>query len=233
MTPELINPVNNLYVRNAVDNLSWIDMGDFLIVVDALEQKSLAKEVSEMISSSCPGKPLKFLINTHCHHDHTALNAFFAAQGAEIISSRNSGEKVITGNNGITVKFTPFPGCHSENDVLINVPELKTLFTGDIFGWGLIPWEGTLTPAKVQHINNSYQRMIEIGAEIVVPGHGPIASTKELKRWLTYFNDLIAKKQKGLLNSKEPAPADMLNWWRFTEWKHQDTLHKLITAGRL
>ena len=37
-TPTIVTVGEGFYVRQAVDNIAWIDLGEYAIVIDALEQ---------------------------------------------------------------------------------------------------------------------------------------------------------------------------------------------------
>ena len=117
------------------------------------------------------------------------------------------------------------------------MPPDKVLFVGDIFGWGLIPC-GAVTAKSAKLLDDTYSRLIEFGATTVVPGHGPICGTAELSRWVEYFHWLIdevsAARQAGKSDAEMSVqlgpPDDMTGWWRFVQWKHGDSLDKVIRA---
>ena len=89
-TAKIVTVAGGLYVRQAIDNTAWVDMGDWAIVVDALEQPGLAGEVFAAIQSTLGDKPVRYLLNTHTHYDHMALNgAFQRRMGTEIISTQD------------------------------------------------------------------------------------------------------------------------------------------------
>lgn len=49
---KIIKIADGIYVRQAIDNLTWIDMGDYAIAIDALEEAHLAGEVFAAIEST-------------------------------------------------------------------------------------------------------------------------------------------------------------------------------------
>ena len=203
-TPKLINLADGLYVRQAVDNIAWIDLGDCGLVVDALEESKLEDEIFAAIDSSLGDKPIRYLLNTHTHYDHTALNEAFRRRfGAEIVNRRTasipSQGRWFEGWKR-RVLMLSMPDCHSPEDCIIWVPEDRILFVGDIFGWGLISLTRNLDADTAKLLLNSYARMIEFNACVVVPGHGPLCTSGELKRWEEYFKheDSLAKVLKAV-----------------------------------
>jgi glyoxylase-like metal-dependent hydrolase (beta-lactamase superfamily II) len=106
--------------------------------------------------------PLRFLIDTHVHGDHTGGNANFARQGATIIAHDNVRQRlrfpapaasgapgtpapaaalpVVTFDgpmtlhmNGQQIRLSPLPAGHTDGDILIEFPGLDVLVVGDFF----------------------------------------------------------------------------------------------------
>jgi len=229
-------------VRNAVDNMAWAKLDEFVIVVDALEQPELWEDVEAGIRESADNAPVRYVLNTHTHYDHVALNdAFRRAYGSEIVNHRDTPlpqEGRWFGAGGRRVGIVPVPGCHSSYDCMVWFPEDGVLFVGDVFGWGLIPWDGLLTNAKCDLIRTTYRRFIDMGPQCIVPGHGPLCSTAHLQRWLLYFDWLTETvlnahaQQLGqhAIRAALPPPEDMADWWRFLSWKHEDSVAKVLKA---
>ena len=231
MKPCLKKLSDSVYLRNAIDNLGWVDLGDQIVVIDALEEAELGSVVLEMIQSTSH-QPVTTVINTHRHSDHMALNPFFEAQGAKVISFHDLDgcEQIIEGSNGLSIHLITLAKTHSNKDILVFVPEKSILFCGDVFGWGLVPWEGRLRQEIYENICQTYELMIALNAKVIVPGHGPTCSVEELKTWLTYFKTLVKiQLETPELLAEIPPPEKMKDWWRFVEWKHQFTLDKVNT----
>lgn len=236
---------SSVWVRQAIDNMGWVNLGGDLAVIDTLEEAHLRDEVFAAIEQSTGGCPVRWVLNTHCHVDHIALNkAFKKRWNAQIISHKN-GEVPTHGIRRIgdttqALQMIHLPGCHTPEDCVIWIPQSKTLFTGDLFGWGLVPYNGNLRPGQGELIRDTYSTLISYEAKTVVPGHGPICSNQELERWLAYFNQLCVTVKSVFhrhISLKEtlaeiPPPEDMLSWWRFAAWKHGDSVKKVLKAVR-
>ena len=243
-TAKIVTVAPGLFVRQAVDNMAWIDMGDYAIVVDALEQPELEGEVFAAIESTLGNKPVRYLLNTHTHYDHVALNkAFQQRLGTEVINQQTSS----IGLDGRWFEgfrrralMLPMPGCHTAEDCVVWLPGDKVLFVGDIFGWGLIPLSVNLRPETAKLLLDTHNRLIDFDAAVVVSGHGPVCTTAELRRWVEYFRWLQervclaceAGKTDSQIRQEIAAPEDMTAWWRFLQWKHEDSLNKVLKSVR-
>jgi glyoxylase-like metal-dependent hydrolase (beta-lactamase superfamily II) len=243
-TPKLVTVAEGFHVRQAIDNMAWIDLGEWALVVDALEQPHLEREVFEAIHSTLGDEPVRYLLNTHTHGDHIALNRAFQRRcGTEIINQRTTSippEGRWFEGSRRRAQMLPMPGLHSGEDCIIWVPDDRALFTGDLFGWGIIPLMRGLSNDSIKAVLDSYARMIAFGAAVVIPGHGPLATTAELQRFVDYVGWLCeevsracgeTKSDRQILSELTP-PDDMTSWWRFLAWKHEDSLGKVLRAIR-
>ncbi len=243
-TPTIVRAGERTFVRQAIDNMGWVDMGECVLVVDALEQRKLEGEVLEAIARTAGDKPVRYVLNTHTHGDHTALNKMFRKRfAAEIVNYKtcdipDDGKWFETA--AAKVQMLHMPGCHTGKDCVVWVPDDSVLFVGDIFGWGLVGPNGGIAPGQAGVILEIYSRLIALDAKTVVPGHGPVCTTGELKRWAAYFRWLIeevgaraAEGKTGAQVLEEVAPPeDMHGWWRFLAWKHADSVSKVFAAAR-
>lgn len=247
--PKILCPAPGCFVRQEVDNIGWVELGDQVLVVDALERPELEREVLAAIESTTAGKPVRVVVNTHSHHDHVALNEVFRRRfGAQVVSSQTHvipAEGLVWTGGGRRVEVRSASGCHTEEDLVVWLPAERVLFVGDIFGWGLIPWDRVLDRERLAGIIATYNRLAALEPDTVVPGHGPLCTAAELRRWVKYVTDLVEEvrrlcHEKGGAgpvdtSSLEP-PEDMRGWWRFLKWKHADSVAKVVhavTRGRL
>src|SRR6186997_1084471 len=82
---------------------------DGVLMVDT-ENRQVAEKTLQAIRSFTSA-PIKVLVNTHLHGDHTGANAFFAAQGALLFSQENLRTEMLprSGQSGAARGGQPAP----------------------------------------------------------------------------------------------------------------------------
>jgi len=242
--PKLIPLADGIHVRQAIDNMGWIDLGGQAIVVDALEQPELEDEVFRAIESTLGDVPIRTVLNTHSHYDHVALNPAFQRRcGADIVSVATTGvppEGLWFEGTRRRLHFLPMPGCHTREDCIAWLPEDRILFAGDLFGWGIIPLTVNLTAELFDQLVAMYERLIALDAETIVGGHGPLFTPDTLRRFVAYLHELRtsigaacrAGDSDEAILAAHPPPDDLRGWWRFVAWKHDSTVRNILKATR-
>lgn len=95
--------------------------------------------------------------------------------------------------------------AHTAGDVLVHVPEDKTVFTGDIlFIEGTpIMWAG-----PVANWIGACDKIIDLKAETIVPGHGPITDihgVRQVQDYLRYIDQEARKRFDAGLSPRDAA----------------------------
>jgi glyoxylase-like metal-dependent hydrolase (beta-lactamase superfamily II) len=144
---------------------------------------------------SVSNQPIKYVLNTHHHGDHTGSNAKLLPT-AEIISHVNARKNIVELKQpgaprvtftqetavflgGKEVRARYFGRGHTNGDVMIYFPALRVLHTGDLMagssplidyggGGSLVEWTATLDEA------------LKLDFDTVIPGHGPVAKKADL-----------------------------------------------------
>ena len=141
-------------------------------------------------------KPVRFVINTHWHGDHTGDNANLAGEGAVIVAQDNvfrrmSTEQfikhlnrtvpaspkaalpVVTFNdeatlhlNGEAVRLVHVKSAHTDGDVLVHFPAAGVLHMGDCFFNGMYPIIDTGTGGTI----DGYVEAVRRGLQLAAPG---------------------------------------------------------------
>jgi glyoxylase-like metal-dependent hydrolase (beta-lactamase superfamily II) len=98
--------------------------------------------------------------------------------------------------------------AHTQGDVLVYVPDAKTLYSGDILFIGSTPvmWAG-----PVENWLAALDRILGMDVDVIVPGHGPIADkggVQQVKAYWEYVHRQVRlRHDKGL--SAENAAYDI------------------------
>jgi len=104
-----------------------------------------------------------------------------------------------------TVELIEVGPAHTRGDVLVHVPEQGVVFTGDILfveGTPII-WEG-----PVGNWIRACERIEDMGASVVVPGHGPLtdrSGARAVREYLAYVRDEARIRFDAGLSAAEAA----------------------------
>ncbi|MEM6411535.1 MAG: MBL fold metallo-hydrolase [Pseudomonadota bacterium] len=106
--------------------------------------------------------------------------------------------------------------AHTRGDILVHVPDDRTVFTGDILfieGTPLI-WAG-----PVSNWIAACERILEMDVDVIVPGHGPITDktgVRQVSEYLSYIDIEARKRFDAGLSVMEAvqdiALGDYANW---------------------
>ena len=106
--------------------------------------------------------------------------------------------------------------AHTRGDTIAHVPGSGVVFTGDIlFIEGTpIMWAG-----PVSNWLTACDRIIELGARTIVPGHGPVtdeSGVRDVQRYLTYVRD--EARQRFDAGFDDQTAADDIDIGEFRDW---------------
>lgn len=161
-------------------------------------------------------KPVKFLVNTHFHGDHSGGNANFEAEGAMIVAhdnvrkrlaadekTANAGLPVITFSNDATfyqngddVFLTHVHNAHTDGDALVYFAQSNVLHTGDTFFNGRFPFIDINRGGSIQgDIEAAKKGLMLINDDTkIIPGHGGLASKTDYKK----YHDMLEGISKNI-----------------------------------
>jgi len=99
----------------------------------------------------------------------------------------------------VTFYLVYFGRAHTESDILIYVPEEKTLFTGDLFSHGGKSWIGDSENADVERWKNVIDSIMINNNQIkvIISGHGEVMSGSDLESFRSFVNEQW-EKVKGI-----------------------------------
>jgi cyclase len=104
----------NVYLLQGSDagNMAASVGEDGIVLVDDEYAPLAAKIAAALKGIGVTDKPVRFVINTHYHYDHTGGNLAFGSQGSTIIAHDNARARLASGGaagNGATVHFDMAP----------------------------------------------------------------------------------------------------------------------------
>jgi glyoxylase-like metal-dependent hydrolase (beta-lactamase superfamily II) len=115
-----------------------------------------------------------------------------------------------------TVQLIEVGPAHTQGDSIAYVPDADTVFTGDILFIGGTPmmWAG-----PIDNWLTACDRIIELNAKTIVPGHGPVtdeSGVRDVQRYLTYIKK--EAKQRFDAGMDDEAAADDIDLADFRDW---------------
>jgi len=67
-----------------------VDLGDYMAVIEGPQSEARTLQIIAEAHKLIPGKPIRYVINTHTHFDHTAGLRAFVAEGATIVTQEGN-----------------------------------------------------------------------------------------------------------------------------------------------
>lgn len=197
-------------------------------------------------------RPVRTVINTHHHGDHTYGNFLFPTAtiiGHDLcrestIATGYETQKWFPGVEWGDIRIAPptvtfaesltlwcddirtslrFVGpAHTTNDVVVWVEEHRLLFAGDLVFNGGTPF---VVMGSVQGIIDALERLAGLGAEVVVPGHGSVCGPEVIDRQLAYLRFVQERAREGYAEGVEPLELGRrTDLGEFADWTDPERL---------
>jgi glyoxylase-like metal-dependent hydrolase (beta-lactamase superfamily II) len=120
----------------------------------------------------------------------------------------------------LEVQLIPMPPGHTWGDLVVYIPQHRILFAADLAFYYVTP------PAHNGHISgwiDVIDRINGMDVDVIVPGHGPIGTKKELAEVRAYLTLIRGELRKRYDAGMSPgrAAADM-NVGRFEAWTNPE-----------
>jgi glyoxylase-like metal-dependent hydrolase (beta-lactamase superfamily II) len=168
-------------------------------------------------------KPIRYVLNTHLHGDHSGGNAKFLGAGVEVIAHENAqklmeerkmpGVPRLSFHNRFTVKLggktvtaNHFGRGHTQTDAVMHFPERRTIHTGDLFVAGA-PFIDYSSGGSAVEWTRTIDRALALDFDTVIPGHGPVMKREDLLKWKQSYETLKMQVSRLRREGKTEAEA--------------------------
>lgn len=178
--------------------------------------KSVAPERLKMFKSMDVSKMSAFE-----KHEHVLMMAYFSsmAEAAESIRLRvpdSTFQDTLTiEGSSRSVRLTSYSNGHTESDVVMEIPDANIAFTGDLLFINFHPW---ISDGNLDSWASNVQDLEKENYKVLVPGHGPLGSGKDLGVLLNYFREIRSVSESFVQSKENPEEKTILPKAPFDQW---------------
>jgi cyclase len=225
-----------------INNTGFLTGGGGVISIDTCSTRRRTRAYLDAVAA-VTGQPVRTLLNTHHHGDHTYGNCLLPEATivghdrcrTEVLASgppANLGiwtdvdwgdltvaPPFLTYYDGVTlwagdlrcdVRYVGTP-AHTTNDSIVHVPDRSVLFAGDLLPRGSTPFLLMGSIAGAIEVLEDVLR--PLGAQVIVPGHGPVCGPEvidEVLGYLRFVQDVATRgRERGLPALDAARQADL------------------------
>lgn len=208
--------IHNDYVPG---NVTALITNEGVVLVDdkfEVDHDSILAELKKVTN-----QPVKYVINTHHHGDHSGGNAKLQQLNVQVLASEQAREHMVDGKQpglptiaiehhahiylgGKNVELYHFGRAHTNGDVVAYFPAHRVLAAGDMFTFGdatpqLIDYAGG---GSAKEWTKTLDSVLQLDFDTVVPGHGAVTTKQELRKFRdstvtlrTRIHDMLVQKR--------------------------------------
>jgi cyclase len=200
-----------------------------LIVVDGKLPGDANYNALMTLIKSVSDQPVKYLIVTHHHADHTGNNQKFLDAGAQVVAHENLKKNLVTYESnpkpappsitypgaeytvklgGASVELHHFGRAHTSGDTVVYFPDLKVVDLSDTVTTGktgpLIDYAGG---GSATDWTNVLAGVLKLDFDAAIPGNGDVLTKADVQAYKTKFDTVISRARELV---KKGVPQDQL-----------------------
>jgi glyoxylase-like metal-dependent hydrolase (beta-lactamase superfamily II) len=189
-----------------------------LIVVDGKLPGEANYNALMALIKGVSDQPVKYLIVTHHHADHTGNNQRFLDAGVQIVAHENLKKNLVTyavdpkpapptitypGDEytvqlgDVKVELHHFGRAHTSGDTVVYFPDLKVVALSDVVTTGktgpLIDYAGGGSAADW---TNVLAGVLKLDFDAAIPGNGDVLTKADVAAYKTKFDTVIARARE-------------------------------------
>jgi len=198
-----------------------------LVLVDDKFPQDADNIVAEV--KKLTNQPIKYVISTHHHGDHTGGNPKLQQLGAQVISSEEARQNMVDGNQpglpnvtfehhatlhlgGKIAEIYHFGRAHTNGDSVVLFPAQRALAAGDLFTFGddvpeLIDYAGG---GSGKEWTSTLDSALKLDFDRVVPGHGPVTNKQQMQKYRQSTLTLRDRVHEMIVQKKTKADVEKM-----------------------
>ncbi len=227
IVPEKIT--DNVYVLFGSGGNIGLFMGDDGTLIIDDQYAPLSEKIKTAING-LTDNPVKYVVNTHWHGDHTGGNEAFGSDGATIVAHSNVRKRlsteqvmkafnrtvppspegawpVITFEKDVTLHLNDddlmifhVHNAHTDGDAFVYFKNNNVLHMGDCFFKGRFPFIDLGSGGSIDGAIKAVSAGLMIVDEetVIIPGHGSLATKKDLEDYSQMLNTIKDRVEKAM-----------------------------------
>ena len=152
------------------------------------------EEIQQLVAT-VSNLPVRYVINTHHHGDHSGSNASFL-EVAEVIAHKNARENILRNGQdgapriiftnetavflgGVEVQVHHFSTGHTNGDAVVYFPDLRTVHGGDLLH-GTAPFIDYGNGGSSRGWVSTMNGVLSLDWDTAIPGHGSLMDRRDV-----------------------------------------------------
>jgi len=228
---KVIQVAQNVYMLEGEGGNIGVSVGDDGVLLIDDQFAPLTQKIVDAVKT-ITDKPIRFLLNTHWHGDHTGGNENLGKLGVIIIAHDNVykrlsvdqtnllgktaalskvGLPIVTFNdrivyhlNGDEITAYHVPPAHTDTDSFVRFRNANVVHTGDVFASGRYPFIDSTNGGSVKGIIAAIDKLLPTLDDFtkVIPGHGPLSTRKEVIAYRKMISTVASRVEKMVKQGK-------------------------------
>jgi glyoxylase-like metal-dependent hydrolase (beta-lactamase superfamily II) len=221
----------NVYALEGEGGNIGVSVGDDGVLLIDDQFAPLTPKIVDAVKT-ITDKPIRFLLNTHWHGDHTGGNENLGKMGVIIIAHDNVykrlsvdqvnllgktaalskvGLPVVTFNdrvvyhiNGDEITAYHVPPAHTDGDSFVRFRNANVVHTGDVFASGRYPFIDSTNGGSVKGIVAAIDKLLPELDDFtkVIPGHGPVSTKREVIAYRNMISTVASRVEEMVKQGK-------------------------------
>ena len=227
---ELIKLADDVYVIHndyVPGNTTAVITNEGVILVD--DKFEIDADNIVALLKTVTNQPIRYVINSHYHGDHSGGNAKLQGGGTLAVASAQARARMVAANQsgqpditieprgtihlgGKSAEIYWFGRAHTDGDVVVLFPQQRLLAAGDMFTVGegtpqLIDSNGG---GSAKEWTATVAKVLELDFDTVVPGHGGVVKKADMQSFRTSTQRLTQLVTDAVKAGKSRADVEAL-----------------------